>query len=357
MEPEEEIWVEVRRPWKRRKRAIVITSISIAAILIVGLTSFFWLQRQLDPPGPEGESILVDVPRGASINDIAQILVDKRVVSNYTVTRFWWRNSGPYSSGTYSFRTNMSVSSARGILSDGPIASLNIITLPEGLWIDDIEKRLLENFPLYDAVELDTALRGNQLRSRYQPEHIVSLEGLLFPSTYEVSDLEVANEAALIQKMIQRFESVADELGYGEAQTRIGLSAYEVIVVASMIEAEARIPEDRAKIARVIYNRINNDMQLGIDATVIYALGEHKSQLTAQDLQVDSPYNTRRFKGIPPTPIAAPGEEALRAALNPAAGDWIYYVLADEAGGHFFTNDFDEFTRQVAISREQGLFR
>lgn len=356
-ELQDEIWVPVRTPWRKRKRFWVIASITAAILLVIGLSSALWLQRQLNPAGPEGESILIDVPNGASINDISEILASKGIVSNYTVTRLWLRNSGPYSPGTYSFRTNMSVPAVRRVLNSGPIGSLNIITLPEGLWAADIEKRLLNNFPLYDAAELDAAIRGNQVRSKYQPADITSLEGLLFPATYEVSDIAIANEFSLIQRMAQKFDSVADGLNYSEAQARIGLTPYQVIIVASMVEAEARVPEDRAKIARVIYNRINNDMRLDIDATVIYAHGEHKSQLTFEDLQIDSPYNTRRFKGLPPTPISMPGEAALRAALNPAEGNWIYYVLAEESGAHFFTDDFDEFNRQAAISREKGLFR
>ncbi len=355
-----EIWVPVRRPWSRRKRFWILTSIGILVLMGMGLSSVFWLQSQLDPPGNEGEAILVDIPTGASINDITRILVNKDVVSNFTITRLWWRNSGPYEAGTYSFRTNMSVSSAREVLEAGPSVSTNTITLPEGLWLSDIEQRLLSNFP-FEASELDAVLRGKteafQIRSKYQPAEINTLEGLLFPDTYSVSDLELSNEVALIQKMVNRFDMVLDDVGYGEAMAKIGLTPYQVVTVASMVEAEARIPEDRPKIARVIYNRINNDMRLDIDATVLFAIGEHKSQLTSQDLQIDSPYNTRRFKGLPPTPIAAPGRAALEAALNPADGDWLYYVLVDRSGKHFFTDDFDEFNRQAALAREQGVFR
>lgn len=354
MEPE--IWVETHTPWSKKKRFWVIASVVIGIFVITGALSGVWVQRQLNPPGPEGESILVDVPSGASTNDIARILAEKGVVRNFTITRLWWRGAGPYEAGTYSFRTNMSVSSARQVLNSGPIKSSNIITFPEGLWLSDIEKRLLANFPLYDATELDAALRGNQFRSKYQPENNTNLEGLLFPATYMISEEGNSNEAFLIQNMIQKFDSVLDELNYLEAPTRIGLTPYEVVIVASMIEAEAKVPEDRAKIARVIYNRLNANMSLGIDATVIYALGEHKSQLTVEDLRIDSPYNTRLNSGLPPTPISAPGRASLEAALNPAAGNWIYYVLADASGRHFFTDSFDEFNRQAALSREQGLF-
>ena len=149
---------------------------------------------------------------------------------------------------------------------------------------------------------------------------------------------------------------MATEVGYTQAEALTGLTPYEAIIVASLIEEEAKVPEDRAKISRVIHNRIEQGMKLEIDASVIYALGRHTTELTFADLNFDSPYNTRLNPGLPPTPIAAPGRAALEAAINPAEGDWLFYVLADEDGSHFFTDDFDEFQQQVAKSRAEGLF-
>jgi UPF0755 protein len=123
----------------------------------------------------------------------------------------------------------------------------------------------------------------------------------------------------------------------------MGISVYEAIIVASMIEAEASVAGDRDKIAAVIYNRLDEGMTLGIDATVLYAIGEHKEELTVSDLEVDSPYNTRKYPGLPPTPIGAPGSASLEAALNPADGTWLYYVLADCEGNHAFSTSYDEF--------------
>jgi UPF0755 protein len=127
------------------------------------------------------------------------------------------------------------------------------------------------------------------------------------------------------------------------------------VIIASMIEREARVPEERPMIARVVYNRLRDGMTLGIDATVIYALGRHTDVLTRSDLEIDSPYNTRRFAGLPPTPIASPGRESLEAALNPAPGDWLYYVIADEDGRHTFTENYRDFERAVAEARSKGL--
>ncbi len=351
-----EVWVRIKSPWPLRKRAGILSAFALIAILAVIIFSFIWVQRQLNPPGPEGVEVLVEIPDGASINDISRILTDKGVVSNFTVTRFWWRNAGPYSAGTYTFYENMSVNSAKRILDRGPIASFELITLPEGLWLSDIEQRMLAELPDFNKLELDAALRGNLIRSRYQPAEIDSLEGLLFADTYQIDESGISDEFGLVQRMVNKFDSVLDELEYNQAPALLGYSPYEVIIVASIVEEEARVPGDRAKIARVMYNRIANNMRLDVDATVLYAIGEHKSELTVTDLALDSPYNTRLNRGLPPTPISSPSRSALEAALYPAEGNWLFYALADTNGSHYFTDDFDDFLDQVQKSRDLGLF-
>jgi UPF0755 protein len=131
------------------------------------------------------------------------------------------------------------------------------------------------------------------------------------------------------------------------------VSAYEIVIIASLIEKEARIADERSKVAAVIYNRLKKDMVLGIDATVRYALDRWTGSLTQKDLEVDSPYNTRVVKGLPPSPICSPGVAALKAALEPADVDYLYYVLSDADGHHFFTNNYDEFLEAKAKAPAQ----
>jgi UPF0755 protein len=155
--------------------------------------------------------------------------------------------------------------------------------------------------------------------------------------------------------MNDEFARVTGELGYGAAEQVHDMSAYEVIIIASMVEAEAKTDGDRAKIARVIYNRLREPMRLQIDASLLYGLADRQAQLTTDVLQTDFEYNVYTRDGLPPTPIAAPGRASLEAAMNPADGDWLFYVLADQQGNHFFTNSYDEFLEQKAISDEAGL--
>lgn len=352
-------WVRLPKRWSFARRALVVFLGVGALIIVVALLANNWLQNQLDPPGAQGEEVAVEIPEGASTNDIASILADEGVVANSTVTRFYFRfnSDQEFQAGDYVFNKNSEVWSVREVLEAGPLPPVfQSVTIPEGLWLVDISSRLLDALPSFDPAELDLAIKGGGIRSKFQPEGNISLEGLMFPDTYQIDEDLQADEAAMVSRMVTQFDDVATELGYSQAQALTGLTPYELIVVASLIEEEAKVAEDRAKISRVIHNRIAEGMKLEIDATVIYALGEHTDELTFSDLNLDSPYNTRLNPGLPPTPIAAPGRAALEAALNPVDGPWLFYVLADEDGSHFFTDDFEEFQSQVAKSQAEGLF-
>jgi UPF0755 protein len=157
--------------------------------------------------------------------------------------------------------------------------------------------------------------------------------------------------------MVAQFDAVATQIGLNEGAAAYGLAPYQIVIIASLIEREAKIPEDQAKIARVIYNRLGAGMPLGIDAALCYQRPK-PCQLTTTELEQDSPYNLRVNTGLPPTPIAAPGAGALQAALHPADGDWLYYVLDPNAatpGGHFFTSDYDEFLQVKEACEAAGL--
>jgi UPF0755 protein len=216
---------------------------------------------------------------------------------------------------------------------------------------------IVARVPGFDATSFNDEVESGTVRSLYQPQDqpgaINKLEGLLFPDTYRIDQNE--DEQAVLARMVATLDQTATELGYADAAARVGRQPYEVLVVASLVEAEAKVDEDRGKIARVIYNRLEQGMTLGIDATVYYALQRRGGSLTRSDLAVDSPYNTRVNPGLPPTPIGLPGRASLAAAINPEPGPWLYYVLADEQGHHAFSESNAEFQRNVAAAREKGL--
>jgi UPF0755 protein len=347
--PEEGGWI--------RKVAVVLLSLAVVVGVLFGGV-WLWLQRQLDPPGAPGAEVTVEIPEGATTSQIARILEEEGIISSATIFRFYaeWKDIGGFQAGEYDgLHENDSMDDVLTRLGAGPLPpAFRELTIPEGLWLADIVPLIQQSFPEMDAAELQAAL--GEVRSKYQPPDQPSLEGLLFPSTYQVGEEAVTDEKALVTQLVGQMDATLDELGYADAAARVGLEPYQVLTVASLVEEEAKTEGDRPKIARVIYNRVAAEMRLEIDATVPYALGVHKTELTASDLEVDSPYNTRRYKGLPPTPIAAPGRASLEAALNPAEGPWIYYVLADAEGNHFFTDDYDEFLAQKQASQDAGLF-
>jgi UPF0755 protein len=300
------------------------------------------------------------VPPGSTTQEIGELLAESEVITDEQVWRWYLRatGGGPFLAGDYTFRENSSMGDAVDVLEQGPaLAAFDNVTIPEGLTLGEVVTRVGESGVL-DGGRFFELIGSGTVRSRFQPPEVESLEGLLFPDTYRLEEGELEGgegEQVLLERMVSALDANATELGYDDALARTGRSPYEVLVIASLIEAEAKVDEDRAKISRVIYNRLAEPMSLGIDATVYYALGRRGGGLTESDLAVDSPYNTRRYPGLPPTPIALPGRASLEAAIDPEPGPWLYYVLADASGIHTFSEDYGQFLDDVAAAREKGL--
>jgi UPF0755 protein len=188
--------------------------------------------------------------------------------------------------------------------------------------------------------------RGRQLARTDRP---TSLEGFLFPATYEITDSTTARD--LVDQQVAAYRANESQVDFSYARAR-NLTRFEVLILASMIEREVQVPRERRIVAGVLYNRLRAGMMLGIDATVQYAIGEWKPELTVSDLDIDSPYNTRKFVGLPPGPIASPGLDTIRAAARPAEHDFLYYVARfDGTGAHYFSSTPEQFEIDVARSR------
>jgi UPF0755 protein len=352
------------RPAASAPRRVLYTTIGfvvIIGLLVVGLV--VWIRGQLDPPGPPGEPVVVEVAAGSTTDSIASLLAEEGIVQNPTVFRYYlrWQGIGSFQAGEYTLAENMSFDEAIEVLEGGPAAqAFDTFTVPEGLTIDETAEVLAEQIEGFEAGEMGQALI--RMDTEWRSPDNESWEGLLFPDTYEYGLADEPTE--ILQRMNVQFDAVARRVGLDPymnvAPGSMGLTAYQYITIASMIEEESRVPAEYGKVSRVIHNRLALGMPLGIDATVIYARQledpDAEGPITDADLALDSPYNTRLNPGLPPTPIAAPGEAALAAALNPEAGPWLYYVLASEDGTHFFTDDYDEFIAQRDQSRAEGLF-
>ncbi len=354
---DESEFVTARPAGFRVIRALVAVVILAAIAYVVYTTGRDWFAGQIDPPGEPGAAVEVEVPTGATTADIGSILASNDVVPNSTFFRYYaqWKDQGNFQAGEYTFAENMSASEAIDVLLAGPRQiEYGEFVVPEGLWVSEMTERIASQINGITAAQLQAVLDSGQLTPRYRPDGESSWEGLLFPSKYFIE--EDVTPVEVLAKMNDEFARVTGELGYGAAERVHGMSAYEVIIVASLVEAEARVEQDRAKIARVIYNRLRDNEPIGIDATYYFALSDRQAELTSSLLNSDeSPYYTRFRAGLPPTPIAMPGRASLEAAMNPAEGEWKWYVLCRADRSHCFTDDFDEFNQLKAEADAAGF--
>lgn len=347
----------------RRGRIVFGT---LAVLLVVGLGAGLWVLRQVNPGGGPGEKVAVDIVPGTSVAAVSEKLEDEGVITSAQIFRMYLKfkgGAGSIQAGEYELRRNLSMGDVRAALRRGPSIKFDRLTIPEGLTLQQIADRVGE-LPGRSRDKFLAAARSGAVRSKWQPPGQNNLEGLLFPDTYLVTDKE--DDAAILRRLVTRFEQVADEvrlgspaaaaagLGQGGQVKLPSLSPYQLIVAASLVESEAKVKEDRPLIASVISNRLQKGMKLQIDATVLYAIG-HKDKVLYSDLEVDSPYNTYKIDGLPPTPISAVGKESLAAMLHPADTTFIYYVLSDKNGKHAFATTPSEFEALKAEARRKGL--
>ncbi|MEW6473267.1 MAG: endolytic transglycosylase MltG [Actinomycetota bacterium] len=326
----------------------------LAVLVVVGLGTGLWLLRQINPSGGPGQKVAVDIVPGTSVSGVASELEEQGVIRSAGIFRFYLRvtgGAGAIQAGEYELRRNLSMGEAKAALRRGPSIKFQRLTIPEGLTLERIADRVAE-LPGRSRDKFLAAARSGAVQSKWQPPGSTNLEGLLFPDTYLLTDKE--DETAIVRRLVSRFDQVADEVGLGAAARPTGLGPYQLIVAASLVESEAKVDEDRSLIASVISNRLQKGMKLQIDATVLYAIG-HKDKVLYSDLEVDSPYNTYKIDGLPPTPISAVGRASLEAMLHPADTTYLYYVLSDKNGKHAFATTPAEFEALKAEARRKGL--
>jgi UPF0755 protein len=333
------------RPVRRRRGLVVLVTLLLVVMgLAVAAGTFY--RYATGASGPQ-EEVVFTIPEGATGTEVASLLEREGVIRSAFAFRLVGKVQGSsmeFAAGDYELTTNMDAREVLAALERGPLLEDGTeATFAEGLRIEQIAVRAEEQLGIAGAAFLKEARSGKYALPPFLPEGTSSVEGFLFPSTYEFDPDTTA--AGVIERLLAQFEEEAADLPWENAE-RLGLSPYEIVVVASLIEREARFPEDRRNISAVVHNRIAKGMRLEIDATVQYALGDWEPILQS-DREVDSPYNTYRIDGLPPGPIASPGRAALQAALSPADVDYLYYVVIDAEGHHAFTASYEEFLRLV----------
>jgi len=325
----------------------------IILIVLAACAAGAWLaQRQyvrLQAPyvGYVGAEQFVDVPSGLGPQAIGRLLVRAGVVQDVTTWRLAvWRSgeATTLKAGEYRFAGPMTPAAVVDRIARGDVY-LRSITFPEGLTIRQMAK-IYEEAGFGPAPAFAAAARDAGAAAALDP-HATTLEGYLFPDTYALP--RRASAIDLVRRMVSRFESVmTDE--WRQAGAARGLTVREVVTLASLVEKETARPDERPLVAAVYYNRLEKGIGLQCDPTVIYALelrGRFNGNLTRADLSVDSPYNTYRYRGLPPGPIASPGRASLQAAVQPAAVDYLYFVSRND-GSHAFSSSLAEHNRNVS---------
>ena len=320
----------------------------ITLFLIVVLAIGGWLAWQVYVPmtPPANTSLLLH--SGYSTRRIAAELKAAGVIRSELVFRVWHEVHPKPSlkAGEYRFERAATLPQVYERIARGDIY-FHVVTIPEGYTMFDIAKAM-EDAGLGSAADfLHIAETQTQLISDLAPE-ATSLEGYLFPNTYQFTRTESLEE--MVAAMVHQFRVVAQQIGLGVGQN---LDVPKVVTMASIVEKETAAPEERARVASVYYNRLAHKMALDADPSVIYAellAGTYQGSLHHDDLAVDSPYNTYRFPGLPPGPIGNPGRSALEAALHPDSTDFLYFV-SDDNGHHRFARSLEEHNRNVAAYR------
>ena len=266
------------------------------------------------------EIIQISIESGASASDISSQLASEGVISSQLAFELYLRNENltdKLRAGDYEIPNNLEFSEITTILLKGPPLKTYTITIPEGLWISETLLSISSQTG-FDYDLLKNSLLSGQVKSTNlylnDPSELYNWEGLLYPNTYQI-DVE-SNGEEILQLMVDELESVTERL-MNEYDLPSWISSYnELFTVASLVEAESKLQEDRPLVSSVVKNRLNDNMLIQIDATVLYALQKRKSQVLLVDLQIDSPYNTYKYLGLPPTPISGFGERSIKAVLE-----------------------------------------
>jgi UPF0755 protein len=319
-------------------------------VFLVGVPVFvgmlMWTRVTERYKGYEGTEVFVDIPRGARVADIRHGLVDAGVVEGDLTMRaalLWSRKSNSLKAGEYRFDHPLSALEVVDRLARGDVYTRRI-TFPEGLTI----REMADLFAMHGFGSADDFVRAaaDPAPIRDLDPLASDLEGYLFPETYTVSRTTTAAE--LVASMAARFHANLPEGARERAQSE-GFTVRQIVTLASLVEKETARADERPMVSAVYRNRLKLGMGMQADPTVIYAMqraGRYHGNIRKTDLEIDSPYNTYRYRGLPPGPIAAPGRASLEAALAPADVHFLYFVSRND-GSHVFADTLAEHNRNV----------
>jgi UPF0755 protein len=336
-------------PKQRRGARRILPGAMLAVLLLIAFGAY----RYVQPFHGDGTGrVVVKIPQGASAGDVADILAARGVIDSAMFFNIHARFSGKRDSikaGTFTLKRDMSYGAALDAITANPaLPPVLRVTIPEGRSIREAAPLVQQSGfrGSYVKAASRSPRSASALKGYNIPKGARTLEGFLFPASYELKRRATARQ--LVDEQLAEFRREFGALDL-KAAKRKNLTSYDVLIIASMIEREAQVPKDRRLIAAVIYNRLRQHIPLGIDATLRYHLNNWTRPLRVSELQTDSAFNTRMNQGLPPTPIGSPGLASLKAAVNPAHVDYVYYVVKPCGNGaHAFSSSDAQFQRDVA---------
>ncbi|MDO5092604.1 MAG: endolytic transglycosylase MltG [Propionibacteriaceae bacterium] len=307
------------------------------------------MRSENDYVGEGKDEVIVSIPEGVDITRIGDILVEHGVIKSTRKFRDVCARTpaaATLQAGRFRLRTEMSAEAALALLLDADSKVALTVTLPEGRATAQQWSILMNDLGLKEE-DLQAAAESSELGLPSWSGGTV--DGFLFPDTYQVA--EPATALGVLKQQVEQFNKVAGSLNLESKAVERNLTPYEILIVASLVEKEAGRPEDRAMIARIIYNRLAIDKELEFDSTVHYAVGDFsRVTTTEEDRLTDSPYNTYKYKGLPPTPISNPGQAALEAALSPAEHNYVYFTTVDlDTGETRYSEDWEGHKANVTL--------
>ena len=329
---------------KNNKKIVNVTTIFVIMIIIITIWQCF---KIVDTPLKIKDEEIIEVAEGDSFYGVLNKLSEEDKIKNEFLVKLYLKIRGikpEVLAGTYKLDKSMTLDEIITLLSNDSTIGKIYITIPEGYTIDDIATELEEK-NICSSEDFINSVKNYDLPAYVSnnPSKRYNLEGFLFPDTYSFNENE--NADFVVKTMINRFEEVWQELVQSLNLSIADDEIEKIVNVASIIEKEAVVDSERSLISSVIYNRIAIEMPLQIDATVIYSYGYHIEKMYEKHLEIDSPYNTYMYYGLPIGPISNPGRASLMAALKPEKTDYLYYLLESEYT-HYFTDNYDDFLRR-----------
>lgn len=345
-------------------KAVIRTVLIIILVLAAAAGGGAWyIWNGMQPVEPAGPAVTVTIEKGMGSSQIADLLEQEGIIRNGLFFKGylkWVGEGASFKAGTYSVSPGDSYDTLISRMNAGDVVKEEtvVFTIPEGYTAAQVADKLAAAWNQKAEVFLQLIDSGAGLEAVSTleipdiPDLRHRLEGYLFPETYELAKDSTPQEVieAMLEQLVKKLDTIPE---WKAKLANRGLSLHELLTVASLVEREVVVDEERPIVAGVIYNRLDKGQKLEIDATVQYLLDKQKERLYEKDLQVDSPYNTYKNEGLPPGPISSPGLASIEAAMTPEVSDYFFYVTKkDGSQGHLFGRTYKEHLANIEKSKQ-----